>query len=595
MTNIKARVERLRALMRGNNIDAYLIPSSDPHQNEYVPRFWQRRRYITGFTGSAGEAVITRDKAGLWTDSRYFIQAEEELDREVFTLFKAGLPETPTIRQWLASELRAGEKLGFDPRLITGKNFEEMDAHFKKRGIVLKGIPENLVDLIWEERPAPPKEPIFVHEDRYTGATVKEKLGRLREKMAEEEAASHIVTKLDSLAWLFNIRGGDIRFNPVAIAYGVVTEDEAFLFIDTDKVPETVRQRLGTDVVIKEYGAFEGKAREIAGRGAVWLDESGSSRWVLELMGGAELILKASPIEMFKAVKNPVEIEGMRRAHIRDGAALVKFLCWLDGALGRERVTEISAAEKAEEYRAGMDSFMGLSFETISSFGAHGAVVHYSVAPETDVPVEGRGLYLIDSGGQYLDGTTDITRTVPVGEPTKEERDRFTRVLKGLISLTTTPFPKGTVGKQLDILARRPLWKRGLNFLHGTGHGLGHFLNVHEGPQAISYYRCIGVALEPGMISTIEPGYYKEGHYGMRVENAVLVVEDEEHSAEGQEYYRFDTLTLCPIDRRLILPELLDSDEMEWLNDYHARVRTILSPLLEPGEAAWLKSATLPL
>jgi Xaa-Pro aminopeptidase len=595
MIAVRSRVEKLRPLMRRHHIAAYLIPSSDPHQNEYVPEFWQRRKYISGFTGSAGEAVVTLDKAGLWTDSRYFIQAEEQLDPEIFTLFKAGLPETPSQQEWLSGELEKGDILGIDPRVITQSGFVKMESSLKKNGIGLLCITENLVDQIWENRPSPPKDPIFLHKNKYAGAEVGEKLKRLREKMAAESAAVHIITKLDSLAWLFNIRGSDIRFNPVSIAYAVVTAGEAFLFIDGAKVPEDVRSQLRSDVEIKEYTSFEEVVKNLGGKGPVWLDETTVSRWIVDLLGEAELVLKPGPIELFKAVKNPVEMEGMRRAHIRDGAAMVKFLHWLDKALGREQVSEISAARKAKEFRSTMENFKGLSFETISSFGAHGAVVHYSVKPESDIPVEGRGLYLIDSGGQYLDGTTDITRTVAVGTPTEEEKDRFTRVLKGLISLTATPFPKGTAGKQLDILARRPLWELGLNFLHGTGHGLGYYLNVHEGPQAISYYRCIGIALEPGMISTIEPGFYKEGDYGLRVENAVLVVKDEERSSNEQEFYRFDTLTLCPIDRRLIAPEMLTTEEKLWLDGYHTRVRDTLAPLLDPEEAAWLTTATQPL
>ena len=552
------------------------------------------RSSISGFTGSAGEAVVTLDKAGLWTDSRYFIQAEEQLDTEIFTLFKAGLPDTPSIREWLSVELEEGDVLGIDPRVITQRSFAEMESHFKKRGIGLLCIPDNLVDQIWKNRPSPPGDPIIIHEKKYAGAAVGEKLKRLREKMAAEPASVHIITKLDSLAWLFNIRGSDIRYNPVSIAYAVVTADEALLFIDRTKVPEAMRSRLRGDVEVKTYLSFEEVVQNLGVEGPVWLDEATVSRWIVDLLGDKELVLKPSPIELFKAVKNTVEAEGMRRAHIRDGAAMVKFLYWLDKALGKEPVSEITAARKAREFRSTMENFKGLSFETISSFGAHGAVVHYSVTPESDSPVEGRGIYLIDSGGQYLDGTTDITRTIAVGPPTEEEKDRFTRVLKGLISLTTTPFPKGTVGKQLDILARRPLWELGLNFLHGTGHGLGHYLNVHEGPQAISYYRCIGTAMEPGMISTIEPGYYKEGDYGLRVENAVLVVKDEERSTKGQDFYRFDTLTLCPIDRNLIAREMLSPEERVWLDGYHARVRETLSPLLEPEEAAWLKTTTQP-
>lgn len=595
MAAAKDSVGRLRKIMRERGAAAYLVPSSDPHQNEYVPEFWQRRKFISGFTGSAGEACITLEKAGLWTDSRYFIQAEDQLDPEVFTLFKAGLPDTPAIREWLVEELHEGDTLAVDPRTITHKSYSELKTHLEKHNISVRCETENLVDLIWEEKPEPPGDPIILHGEDLTGESVIDKLIRLRKVLAEEPASAHIITKLDSIAWLFNIRGSDIAYNPVAIAYALVTADEAVLFIEEDKVPDSVRFSLEQDIRIEPYSAFAERVREMPGKGSVWLDESSVSQWIVDLIGESAPVLKRSPIELFKAVKNHVEAGGMRNAHVRDGAAMVRFLHWLENALGHEPVTEMSAAAKAEEFRSGMERFMGMSFETISSFGIHGAVVHYAVTPETDIPIEGRGLYLIDSGGQYLDGTTDITRTIVVGTPTEEEKDCFTRVLKGLIDLTSTSFPKGTVGKQLDVLARRPLWELGLNFLHGTGHGLGHYLNVHEGPQAISYYRCVGVALEPGMITTIEPGYYKEGEFGLRVENAVLVVRDENLSGNGQEFYGLDTLTLCPIDKKLIKTELLSDREREWLNSYHDRVREKLTSMLSPEEAAWLETATRPL
>jgi Xaa-Pro aminopeptidase len=595
MPEVKDRIESLRALMRSHNIEAYLIPSSDPHQNEYVPEFWQRRKFISGFTGSAGEVAVTLDGAGLWVDSRYFIQAEEQLDKSVFTLFKMGMPDVPLIRDWLAKELKKGDRIGIDPRVIAQKSFRELVSSLKRKGIEVVCISDNLVDQIWEGKPAYPKDPIFRLDTEITGSSVKEKLGRLRDKMKEEAVFSHIITKLDSLAWLFNIRGSDIRFNPVAIAYAIVTVDNASLFISAEKVPVNVRQDLENDVNIKDYDDFPRDVKSLRNIGPVWVDEPSVSRWVMALLGEAETILKPSPIDLFKSIKNPVEVEGMRQAHVRDGVAMVKFLRWLENTKGKETITELSAADKAREFRADMDFFRGMSFETISSFGPHGAIVHYAVTPDTDIPLGNRGIYLLDSGGQYLDGTTDITRTISLGAPTEEEKDRFTRVLKGLITLTSTPFPKGTVGKQLEVLARQSLWELGLNYLHGTGHGLGHYLYVHEGPQAISYRHCIGVALEPGMVNTIEPGFYKEGDYGIRIENAALVIRDEELSSAEQEFFRFETLTLCPIDRVLINRELLYDREKQWLNDYHAKVLRILSPLLSPGETDWLATATQPI
>jgi len=498
---MKNKITALRKLMEDCGVDAYLVPSSDPHQSEYVPEFWQRRKFISGFTGSAGDVVITHKKAGLWTDSRYFLQAEQELDKKIFTLFKMGTPDVPNIEDWLIKELKKGESLGVDPQVISRTRFVNLQKKLGEKGIGLKCIEKNLVDAVWENRPEAPKGNTEIHAEKYSGESAVSKLKRVREKMAEANTDALVVTMLDSIAWLFNIRGSDVKYNPVVIAYGLVTTGKAMLFV-------------------------------------------------------------------------------------------VKFLCWLEKSVKESEVTEVSAAEKAAAFRAQNDLFKGMSFETISSYGAHGAVVHYAANSQTDIPLKPEGIYLIDSGGQYLDGTTDITRIVTLGNPTEEQKDRFTRVLKGLIDLLTTSFPQGTVGKQLDTIARMPLWEKGLNYGHGTGHGIGTFLNVHEGPQAISYYRCIGVALEPGMITTIEPGYYKENEYGLRVENVALVVKDEKRSSHGTPFFTFENLTLCPIDIRLVKKELMTEKEIGWLNDYHQKVYKTLAPLLDKTEAAWLKEAT---
>jgi Xaa-Pro aminopeptidase len=588
------KIDAIRKLMKDNGVEAYLVPSSDPHQSEYVPEFWQRRKFISGFTGSAGDVVIIQKKAGLWTDSRYFLQAEQELDGKVFILFKMGLPDVPNFDDWLLRELKKGESLGLDPQLIPRRNYSALKKKLEDRGIGLKTIEKNLVDELWEGRPEPPKGKVEVHGEKYSGEGTASKLKRLRAKMAEEGADAHVAVMLDSIAWLFNIRGSDVKYNPVTISYAIVTKEKAFLFVDLDKMTEAAQKSLKGIVEVRKYEDFSAGLQALAKKRAnVWLDEGSVSQWIVSLLErGARFLFKPSPIKMFKAVKNKTEISGFRAAHIRDGAAMVKFLCWLEKNVGQTKATEVSAAEKAAEFRALDKMFRGMSFETISSYGAHGAVVHYAPSPESDVPLKPEGIYLIDSGGQYLDGTTDITRTISLGNPTEEQKERFTRVLKGLVDLLITSFPQGTVGKQLDTISRLPLWEKGLNYGHGTGHGIGTYLNVHEGPQAISYYRCIGIALEPGMITTIEPGYYKDNEYGLRVENVALVVKDEERSSEEASFYTFENLTLCPIDLRLVKKELLTAREIDWLNDYHKKVFKTIVPLLAKPEAAWLKKAT---
>jgi Xaa-Pro aminopeptidase len=412
--------------------------------------------------------------------------------------------------------------------------------------------------------------------------------------MAAEAAEAHVVTQLDAIAWLFNIRGSDVAYNPVVIAYAVITPKEARLFIDRRKLGAAAKAALSKDAEILPYEDFPAHLAKLAARGRVWVDETTASQWVTESLRGAKLILKPSPVPLFKAIKNQTEAEGARRAQVRDGAAMVKFLYWLENEVPKGGVTELSAARLLEEFRSGQPLYRGLGFETISSYAVHGAIVHYAVSPETDITLKPEGLYLVDSGSQYWDATTDITRTVCLGEPTDEQRDRFTRVLKGVITLTTAAFPQGTMGPQLDILARQALWDAGLNYGHGTGHGIGAYLGVHEGPQSIAPARGFLIPLEPGMILSIEPGFYKDGEFGVRVENLGLVVRDEKRSTSALAFYTFETLTLCPIDVRLIKKELLTAEEIGWLDNYHTRVREALTPLLDAPEAAWLGRATMP-
>jgi Xaa-Pro aminopeptidase len=576
---------------------AYLVPSTDPHQSEYVPACWQRRAWLSGFSGSAGDLVVTRTSAGLWTDGRYFLQAAQELRGSGIKLFKQGVKGVPGVATWLARNLQKGETLGGDPKVLSRPVEVELRAAVERAGARLKLLEDNLVDRIWRDRPPPSRAPIEVLPLALTGEGAGAKLQRLRKIMQERRAAAHVLTALDAIAWLFNIRGKDVEFNPVAIAHALIEPARARLFIDPQKVPAAVRRALGRSVELQPYEAMGPELVRLArSKARVWVDARTVNAWVLQKLRGCELIVEASPIALMKARKNAAEVAGMRAAHRRDGVALARFFCWLEQEVPGGTVSELSAVARLHELRAAGESFRGESFATIAAYAAHGAIIHYNPSPASDVRLRPEGLFLLDSGGQYLDGTTDVTRTVLLGgEATPEQRDRFTRVVKGHVALARCRFPAGTAGRQIDVLARLPLWSVGLDYAHGTGHGVGAYLNVHEGPQAISPTRCIGVPLEAGNILSNEPGFYREGEYGIRVENLILTVEDQELSQPGAPFLRFETLTLCPIDRRLLDLELLDAAERRWLDDYHARVREEISPALEPRERAWLAAATAPL
>lgn len=594
---MKKRVKAIRGLMKKQGLDAYLVPSTDPHLNEYIPKFWQRRKYISGFRGSAGDVVFTHFKVGLWTDSRYFLQAEQELDNKIFKLFKMGTPGVPSIKEWLVEELAKGEILGIDPQAISHKSFEDLFLFLETKGIRLKCVSKNLVDAVWKDRPMPSKEKICVHPVKYAGESIKKKLSRVRDKMDELSSDLLVVAALDEIAWLFNIRGRDIKYNPVVIAYALISKKRAMLFTDADKLTKRIKHLLKNLVEFYAYDSFFPKLREFAHKSTqVLVDETRvNQRIVNTLKRHTKIHFLPGPIPLLKAVKNKTEIQGFRSAHVRDGAAMVKFLFWLGRSLQENRITERTAATKLAEFRAGGKLFQGLSFETISAYRAHSAIVHYGATPETDIPLQKRDIYLIDSGAQYTDATTDITRTICLGRPRAQHKEYFTRVLKGLISLSMISFPQGTAGRQLDTIARLPLWKNGRNYGHGTGHGIGTYLNVHEGPQAISPHRCIGVELEPGMITTIEPGVYLENRFGIRLENVVLVAKDKKNSTGDSTFYKFETLTLCPIDLNLVKKEILHPEEVRWLNTYHKNVQKKLSPLLDKIENVWLDKTTQPI
>lgn len=592
---IKNRINQLRAQMKKNKIAAYIIPSTDAHGSEYVPALWQRRAWLSGFDGSAGDVVVTADKAGLWTDSRYFLQAENQLADSGIDLYKIGLPETLSIAQFLKQELSEGEAVGIDPRLQSHNEAAALQRNLAGKRIAVKYVEENLVDLIWDEQPALPDAPIMVWHDKYAGESVESKLLRIRQKMEEEGADLHVLTMLDAIAWTFNIRSTDVDYNPVVIAYAIITPQKAELFCNTQKVNRKVKKALKKKVRIYDYEDFRKRLLKHAKRKSrVWLDGGSVSQWVVNLVTKkkSQLIFKESPVTLFKAMKNESELAGVRACHIRDGVAMVKFLYWLQNEAPAGSVSEMSAADKLESFRAEQDLFQGLSFETISALNEHAAIVHYTSSEESDVTLREPGIYLIDSGGQYLDGTTDITRTIALGKPTEEQQDRFTRVLQGHIDLMTASFPRGTQGIQLDTLARKALWKIGLNYGHGTGHGVGAFLGVHEGPQGISFYRGIGVPLELGMLSSNEPGYYKAGEYGIRIENLMYVVKDEEKSGGEFEFYKFENVTYCPIDLNLVDESMLTDEQLEYLNAYHKEVFDKLSPYLKGAQLQWLEEAT---
>jgi Xaa-Pro aminopeptidase len=582
-----SHVDELRTAMKDLGVDAYIVPSQDPHQNEYVPPCWQRRAYVSGFTGSAGDLVVTANRAGLFTDSRYFIQAEAELEGSGIALFRMGVPGTPKLYEWLREALGARGTVGIDPKLFSYGMVAKMRRSLGSDRVVC--LEENPVDLIWHAKETFPLGPAEVWPLPYAGESAESKLARVRERMAASNADALVVTTLDAIAWLFNIRGRDVPFNPVLIGYALVHRDRAVLFIRPEKTTPALCAHLEGLAEIVGYDDFGRHLTALsAAKSRVVIDPDTASQWVADRLGGGVLVSKRSPIVDLKAVKNETELSGFKNAHVRDGVAMVRFLSWLDKAVPGGKVTEVSAADQLLAFRREGDLFQGESFSAISACGAHGAIVHYDPRGGDDALLVPEGLYLIDSGAQYLDGTTDITRTVALGAPTDEETDRFTRVLKGHIELALAAFPAGTSGPQLDTIARKPLWDAGLNYGHGTGHGVGAYLNVHEGPQAISYYRGAGVPLEKGMVLSNEPGFYKAGEFGIRIENLVCVVRDDARSTEETEFLRLENLTLCPIDRRLVDPSLLSSEALAYLNRYHETVRDTLSPLLEAPERRWL-------
>ncbi len=586
--NVVERIDALRKIMDREKISAWIIPSEDPHQSEYVAERWRGRAFITGFTGSAGTAVFLKDKAGLWTDGRYFLQAEKQLENSGITLFKMGMPGTPTVNEWLNENLKKGDVISFEPELFSESYVRGMKKDFIKASIEIKPQ-KDILNEIWKERPAMPENKAFLLKDEFAGISRKTKIENVRETFKKDSIDTLFLSSLDDIAWLYNLRGSDIECNPVVISYAAVDKDNAFFFVDKAKFDVSEIKSLENDgIAVKDYGNVWDYLKSLKKK-TVSINPAKNSHAVFDAVpDSAALVEEASVTTAMKAQKNCAEIDGMRNAHLKDGVAMAKFLFWLEKSVPLGTVTEISAAKQLEEFRAEGKDYLYPSFETISGFGEHGAIIHYAPTPESDVTLND-GVYLVDSGGQYLDGTTDITRTVALGDVSDEAKIDFTLVLKGHIDLAMVMFPKGMTGAHLDILARRALWDELKNYNHGTGHGVGACLNVHEGPQTISP-RYNGVKLEEGMITSNEPGYYRAGEYGIRIENLVLTVK----AGEGEygEFLSFETLTLCPIDIDMIVAQMLTEDQKEWLNSYHQNVYEQISPFLDDAEKSWLKWET---
>jgi Xaa-Pro aminopeptidase len=587
------RLARLRAELAAQGLDGFIVPRSDEHQGEYVPARGQRLAWLTGFTGSAGVAVALRERAAIFVDGRYTLQAAAQIDPALFE--QHHLIEEPPAR-WAEAALQPGMVLGYDPWLHTPQEVERYRAAAERAGARLLAVADNPIDKVWPQQPAPPLAPVVPHPDRFAGEAAEAKRARIGAVLAGDGVAAAVLTMPESIAWLLNIRGGDVPHTPLPLSFALVRADGSVsLFIDRRKLAPGIERHLGNGVAILPPEAL-GEALDAIARsgGRVQADPATAAAWIFNRLeaAGADIHRAPDPCLLPKACKNPVEIEGTRAAHRRDGAAVSRFLAWLEREAPKGELGEIAASDRLEAFRREGDYFRDLSFPTISGAGSNGAIVHYRATPETEKQLLPGTLYLLDSGAQYLDGTTDITRTVAIGEPTAEMCDRFTRVLKGHIALAMARFPKGTTGTQLDALARRSLWQVGLDYDHGTGHGVGSYLGVHEGPQRISKAPNTQPLL-PGMIVSNEPGYYKTNGYGIRIENLVLVQPAE--SVEGRETLGFETLTLAPIDRKLIDPNLLDPDETAWLDAYHARVRESLTPLVDPETAHWLQQATAPL
>ena len=588
---IQERLTILRQVMKEQGIHAFIFPSSDPHNSEYVAEHWKGREWISGFNGSAGTAVVTLKHAALWTDSRYFIAAAEQLAGTEYLLMKDRLPDTPSISEWIEQELSDYESpvVGVDGTVNTYAYLCELINELNIATFVTNLDP---LATVWKDRPSIPNGKIVLHPLEYAGESTTSKINRIREYLQAHHADGLLITALDEIAWTLNLRGKDVHCNPVFVSYLLISQDSVTFFVNEEKLPDDVRNYLLDEAVsVEPYEAVLDKVKGYKGR-RLLMDPTSVNYNLVTAVDKTKRILGISPIPMMKAVKNKTEQDGFRAAMLRDGIAMVKFLAWLKPAVEAGGQTEITLDEHLTALRAEQPLFKGISFDTIVGYEAHGAIVHYEATPETDIPVKPYGLVLIDSGAQYQDGTTDITRTIALGSLTEEQRRVYTLVLKGHIQLDMCRFPDGACGSQIDAIARESMWREGYNYMHGTGHGVGSYLNVHEGPHQIRM-EWKPAPLHAGMTVTDEPGLYLEGKFGVRIENTLLIVPAE--TTPFGKFLKFETLTLAPIDTTPIIQDMLTPEELTWLNNYHHRVYETLSPYLEKNEKKWLEEATRPL
>ncbi|WP_407478501.1 aminopeptidase P family protein [Elizabethkingia meningoseptica] len=586
----KEKIAALRDAMHRNNIDAFIVYSADPHMSEYLPKEWQERSWLSGFTGSAGFVVITKDKGGLWTDGRYFTQAPIELEGSGIDLFKDGVEGTPNYIDWIISEIPAGGKVAVNALATAHSNWEALDAKFKAKDITLTDLP--LLKEIWTDRGTAAKNPIYVHPVDRAGQSVSDKIAAIRQKMEDQNADTHIISSLDDVAWTLNLRGSDVQSNPVFLGYIVLSKNDAVLFTDLEKLDTDARRQMDeSGVKMMPYDEFFNHLQQV--KHQTILISPNSNQSIFDTLKENNTFIKAAvPGNLMKAQKNKAELEGFRTVMVRDGVAMVKFLYWLTHQAGKEAMNEYSIGEKLRGFRAEGANFVGESFGSIIGYRGNGAIIHYSAKAEGSKEVTNDGSILVDSGGQYLEGTTDITRTLALGAVTEEFKKDSTLVLQGMIRLSMVKFPKGTRGVQLDALARLPLWMEGKDYNHGTGHGVGSFMNVHEGPQNIRK-DLNPQELLPGMVLSNEPGYYVVNQYGIRHENLIAVIEAEK--TEWNTFYEFETLTLCPFFKDIIVKEILSADEIQWLNTYHKTCEEKLGPHLEGDVKNWFLGLVSPL
>ncbi|PIO92544.1 Xaa-Pro aminopeptidase [Pseudomonas syringae] len=593
-SGVAERLAQTRALMSRERIDAYLVPSADPHLSEYLPGYWQGRQWLSGFHGSVGTLIITQDFAGIWADSRYWEQATKELAGSGIELVKL-MPGQQGPLEWLADEAKAESVVAVDGAVLAVASSRTLASKLYERGARLRTDIDLLTEL-WQDRPALPSHPIYEHLPPQASLDRSEKLARVRQIIVERKADWHFIATLDDIAWLFNLRGADVSYNPVFIAFALIGPQSVTLFVDSKKVPDSVRARLERDAInLMEYTQIGAALRELPKDARLLVDPARVTCGLLDYLDSEVTLVEGlNPSTLLKSQKTEADTAHIRQAMEQDGAALCEFFAWLDSALGREPVSELTIDEKLTQARERRPGYVSPSFATIAGFNANGAMPHYRATEAEHARIEGDGLLLIDSGGQYLGGTTDITRMVAIGTPSAEQKQDCTRVLKGMIALSRAQFPKGIQSPLLDAIARAPIWSEGVNYGHGTGHGVGYFLNVHEGPQVIAYQAPATpqTAMLPGMITSIEPGTYRPGRWGVRIEN--LVINQEAGKTEFGEFLRFETLTLCPIDTRCLEVSMLSAEERAWLNDYHVQVLTRLSPLLQGTALLWLQARTIP-